>query len=116
VKQNHRRFLLIIRTSGSLLLPPNNDTVMLSPRQWTLDMFFYKIITFLILVITSAWAINQPEYESIAAALGALAAVIVVFYIDRKKNSSSTPSQNIEAGGAGIQAGRDANGARVDKK
>jgi len=79
-------------------------------------MFLYKSITILILVITSAWAINQPEYESIAAGLGALAAVIVVFYIDRKRNSSSTPSQTIEAGGTGIQAGRDANGARVNKK
>lgn len=79
-------------------------------------MLFYKVITILILIVTSAWAINQPSYESIAAALGGLAAFIVVFYIDQKKKASDNPSQTIEAGGTGIQAGRDANGARVNKK
>jgi len=78
-------------------------------------MLLYKIATTLALVITGAWAINMPGYDSISAAVIALAAFIYVFFVERKEPPSGQ-SQNVDGGGAGIQAGRDANNARINKK
>jgi hypothetical protein len=79
------------------------------------DMLLYKIATLLALIVTAVWAINKPAYDSIGAAVAALAAFACVFFVDQK-NKSTGQSQEISSGGAGIQAGRDANNARINKK
>lgn len=78
-------------------------------------MLLYKIITTLALIVAVVWAFNKPGYDSIIAAIVALGAFVFVFFVEQK-NKSGGQSQDISPGGAGIQAGRDANNARIDKK
>jgi hypothetical protein len=82
-------------------------------------MLLYKITTFLALLITSAWAINKPAYDSISAAVIAFGAFVLVFFVDQKNKSGGKAggqSQEVGAGGASIQAGRDANNARINQR
>ena len=78
-------------------------------------MLLYKLIILLALIVSSAWAINNPGYDSIASVIGCLAAFVVVYFIDKKK-SSNGQSLEVSQGGIGIQAGRDANNAKINKK
>jgi UDP-N-acetylmuramyl pentapeptide phosphotransferase/UDP-N-acetylglucosamine-1-phosphate transferase len=77
-------------------------------------MFLYKMSTLAAFVVTAVWAINKPAYDSIAAAVVAFAAVILVFFVDDRRKSSGQ-TQDVGAGGIGIQAGRDANNNRINK-
>jgi hypothetical protein len=78
-------------------------------------MLVYKIATALALIACVVWAINKPDYDSIVAAIIAFSAFAYVFFV-RQPAQSVGQSQDISSGGAGIQAGRDANNARIDKK
>lgn len=78
-------------------------------------MLLYKIVTTLALIVAAVWAFNKPGYDSIIAAIAAFGAFVFVFFVDQK-NKSAGHSQEIGSGGTGIQAGRDANNARINKK
>ena len=78
-------------------------------------MVLYKIYTILAFIVTAIWAFNKPGYDSFTALIIASGALAYVFFVD-SKNKSTGVSQEISAGGTGIQAGRDANNARINKK
>jgi hypothetical protein len=64
----------------------------------------YKLAAGLALVVTGAWAVSKPGWDSICATLAAAAALAACFV----PRADSGQSQNIGAGGIGVQAGRDA--------
>jgi hypothetical protein len=78
-------------------------------------MLIFKIATLATFMVTATWAFNKPDYDSISAAIAALAAVAAVFFVAEKRKASGQ-SQTVEAGGIGIQAGRDANKNRIKKR
>lgn len=63
----------------------------------------FKFVAILVLVATGAWAFFKPGWDSICAALAALATVIGAFM----QKAEPTQSQTVGSGGVGIQAGRD---------
>lgn len=64
----------------------------------------FKVAAILALAVTGAWAFLKPGWDSICAALAALATVIGAF----AQNRESAQSQTVGPGGIAIQAGRDA--------
>jgi hypothetical protein len=64
----------------------------------------YKLAAALALVVTGAWAVSKPGWDSICATLAALAALAACF----TSRTEFGQSQNVGAGGIGVQAGRDA--------
>lgn len=73
---------------------------------------FFLSVTF---CACAAWAYNRPGWDSICAALGALAALALTF---AAQTSSREGGQVQEMGtdSIGIQAGRDVNIHQIDKK
>jgi hypothetical protein len=71
-------------------------------------MLIYKLLTILSTIVFTAWAINEPGYESIGGAIASFGALVAVFFIDEKRKSAAQ-SQSVAAGGKGIQVGGDAN-------
>ena len=61
------------------------------------------------------WAYDKPAWDSICAALGALAALIATFAIPRE-NRRASQIQELGDGAIGIQAGRDANIRDISSK
>jgi len=75
----------------------------------------YKMITFLAFVASLVWAVKKPDYDSVAAAIVALAAFVGVFYVGERKQQARQ-IQEVGAGGIGIQAGRDVKLGKFTKK
>jgi len=65
----------------------------------------YKLTAGLALAVTGVWAISRPDWDSICAALAALAALVAGFVVQRAETGQS---QNVGASSVGVQAGRDA--------
>jgi len=63
----------------------------------------FKLVAILAFMVTGAWAILKPGWDSICAALAALVTVISAFM----QKGEPTQSQTVGSGGVGIQAGRD---------
>lgn len=71
-------------------------------------MFLYKLVTIIASILTAAWAVNKPAYDSITAAVIAFGSLVAVFFVDQKRKAPEQ-SQNVAAGGKGIQIGGDSN-------
>lgn len=63
----------------------------------------FKLVATLAFVVTGAWVFFKPGWDSICAALAALATVVGAFM----QKSEPTQSQTVGSGSVGIQAGRD---------
>lgn len=72
----------------------------------------YKLAAGLALVVTGAWAVSKPGWDSICATLAALAALATCFV----PRTESGQSQNVGTGGIGVQSGRDANVSNLTNK
>lgn len=80
-------------------------------------MLILKISTLAAFIVAAIWAFNRPEYDSVGAAVTAFAALAAVFFVDSKnKNESGGQSQKIERGSVGIQAGRNANKNKINRR
>lgn len=67
---------------------------------------------FLALIASATWAFIRPDYDSIAATAGALAAFISSFFLG-EKSSSARQNQEISGSGIGIQASGDVNIGKI---
>lgn len=63
----------------------------------------FKLVAVIAFFLTGAWVFFQPGWDSVCAALAALATVLGAFM----QNSKPEQSQTVGPGGVGIQAGRD---------
>jgi hypothetical protein len=70
-------------------------------------MLIYKLLTIIAAILTAVWAVNKPDYDSITAAVIAFGTLVAVFFVDQKRKSPEQ-SQNVAAGGKGIQIGGNA--------
>ncbi|WP_418132533.1 hypothetical protein ABL849_17495 [Variovorax sp. 375MFSha3.1] len=72
-----------------------------------MEMRKLTITAFVIAFLACAgWAIAEPGWDSLGAALAALAAALASHFLGREK-APSGQQQHVENGGVGIQAGRD---------
>jgi hypothetical protein len=72
----------------------------------------YKLAAGLALIVTGAWAVSKPGWDSICATLAAIAALAACFV----SRTESGQSQNVGTGGIGIQTGRDAHVRDITNK
>lgn len=56
--------------------------------------------------VTVAWVVFRPGFDSIAAAVGALAALLASYFLGRNTDSAGQV-QNVSSQSLGIQAGKD---------
>jgi len=78
-------------------------------------MLVYKIITIIAFIVACVWAFNARSFESICSTLGALSAVVFVFFVDVRQRASKQ-SLDVAAGATGIQVGRDAKNIKVTNR
>ena len=62
-----------------------------------------RIAAIFAMVATGAWALTKPDWDSICAALAALAALVAAFV----HKSEAPQAQTVGPKGVGVQAGRD---------
>lgn len=68
-----------------------------------------RIVSLLALLLSIAWVALRPGFDSAAAAIGSLAALISSFLVKKERDGKSEQSQKVSDASVGIQAGRDAN-------
>lgn len=73
-----------------------------------------KLTTFLAFLIAAAWAVKDPNWESIVTAVATLAVFAGTFVVARR--TSTGQKQKVSKNSVGVQAGRDVNiGGGVDQ-
>lgn len=77
-------------------------------------MLFYRLIAGLALLGAAGWVYAKPGWDSMCAVLAAFAALAATFIPMQKTRGQQ--AQNVEQGGIGIQAGRDAHVGNIDHK
>ena len=80
-------------------------------------MVYLKIVAGITLIISVAWVLAKPGYDSGVAVLVSLSALITAFITDSKRRSGPRQQQNVSKSSVGIQSGGDAivEGIRVNK-
>lgn len=68
-----------------------------------------RISSFIALILSIAWIVYRPDFDSIVAAAGALVVLISSFLVKKELPQQPTQAQNVSGNGFGMQAGRDAN-------
>lgn len=68
-----------------------------------------RISSFIALLLSIAWVMYRPGFDSIVAAAGALVVLISSFLVQKELPQQPTQALNVSGNGFGIQAGRDAN-------
>jgi hypothetical protein len=66
-----------------------------------------QIASFVALLLSTAWVIYKPGFDSAVAVAAALAALLSAFFL-KKSDTPPMQKQDVSGGGVGIQAGRDA--------
>ena len=66
-----------------------------------------RIASFVTLLLSTAWLIYKPGFDSAVAVAAALAALLSAFFL-KKSDAPPMQKQDVSGGGVGIQAGRDA--------
>lgn len=69
----------------------------------------FRLLSFVALLLSIAWVVYRPGFESIVSAAGALTALVSSFLVKKELSQQPTQAQNVSESGVGIQAGRDAN-------
>jgi hypothetical protein len=72
-------------------------------------MVYLKIVAGISLIISVAWLVAKPGYDSGMAVAGALSALIAAFIAGRKRRGDPRQQQDISRSSVGIQAGGDVN-------
>ena len=67
--------------------------------------FWLKVLTGAGFLVCLVWAVKQPDFEPIAAALGTLAGFVALFIIDPKKPKPPTMRQRGGNNSTNYQAG-----------
>ena len=68
----------------------------------------------LALLLTLAWLIRAPAYDSAAACAAAVAALLSSFFLKREQKSAGQ-AQHVSGSSVGVQAGRDVNVQDIKK-
>ncbi len=74
-----------------------------------------QIASLVALLLSIAWVIYKPGFDSAVAVAAALAALLSAFFL-KKADSSPVQKQEVSSGGVGIQAGRDAKVENFQRK
>lgn len=68
-----------------------------------------KITAFLALLVSVAWLLFRPGFDSLVAVAAAVVAFIAALLMKKESAASHSQRQTVTDGAVGIQAGRDAN-------
>jgi len=74
---------------------------------WGGTLLYFRLLAIVAAIVGLAWACAKPGWDSISAALAACAALFGAFLTQPPKPGNHQ-QQNVNKGGIGIQAGRDA--------
>jgi hypothetical protein len=70
-------------------------------------MVYLKAVASVALIISIAWLLAKPGYDSGVAVFGSLATLIAAFIAGRKRHSIPRQQQDVSKSSVGIQAGGD---------
>jgi hypothetical protein len=70
-------------------------------------MVYLKIIATIALIVSIAWVIAKPSFESALAVAVSMSALVSAFLIQKRTSKRTQQNQSISKSSIGIQAGRD---------
>jgi hypothetical protein len=73
------------------------------------------LASLLVLLLSVVWLAAKPGFDSAVAVAAAIATLLSSFFLKRSK-SAEGQTQNVSGSSIGVQAGRDANIDKVNKR
>lgn len=70
-------------------------------------MVYIKLLAVVALMVSIAWAINEPRWDSILAVVLSISGLVTAFLVPKRTAKGTRQHQSVSESSIGVQAGRD---------